>query len=370
VALGASVRHVLPNADWWPGKRVLVTGHSGFVGGWLTLWLSRLGAKVSGYSLPATDPSFYRSTGIERRLNGVAFADIRDAARLSECFRQADPEIVFHLAAQPIVRNGYLQPSTTFSTNIIGTVNVLEGCRGLRRVGSIVIFTTDKVYENDQSGASLTEDDRLGGSDPYSASKAGAELVAAAYRRSYFQAGPGDAAVVTVRAGNILGGGDWAPNRLVPDAMRAFSNDQELVVRRPDARRPWQHVLDCVRGLLVLAQEAPRFKKPDCAIGWNLGPPAAQTVPVRVIADQAARLWGRPARWRHEPEEAFTEAQSLVLSAEKAARDLGWRCLWDIARTMQLTIAWYRAAQNGASVLELSEEQIGQHESDARAGAT
>jgi CDP-glucose 4,6-dehydratase len=360
----------LPSGDWWRGKRVVVTGHTGFVGGWLSLWLTRLGAVVSGYALPATMPSFFAATGLKSRLHTSVEGDIRDLATLSEFMRRSKPEIVFHLAAQPIVRIAYEEPHATFATNVMGTVNVLEACRGLDSLTHLVVFTTDKVYENDQSAHPFGENERLGGREPYSGSKVGAEWATASYWDCYFRRQKTRPVVVTSRAGNIIGGGDWALSRIVPDAVRAFSDKRALVVRRPNARRPWQHVLDAVRGLLLLAERTSWFDRPGAQIGWNFGPPAAQAVSVATIADHAVRIWGDGASWRHEPDDGFSEGEILILSAAKAARELGWSCAWNIERTMEQAIRWYRGVHGGASALDLSERQIEEHVADVRASVT
>jgi CDP-glucose 4,6-dehydratase len=347
-----------------------VTGHTGFIGGWLSLWLTRLGANVSGYALAAAQPSMYEAVELCRRLSASQQGDIRDGEALSAFMHKANAEIVFHLAAQPIVRTAHIDPVSTFSTNVVGTANVLEVCRNLAALHRIIVFTTDKVYENDQSGTPFVESDRLGGHDPYSASKVGAEFVAASYRDCYFRRQPMPPAISTCRAGNIIGGGDWAADRLVPDAVRAFQDRRELVVRRPNARRPWQHVLECVRGTLLLAERNHSLDAMDPQIGWNLGPQASQIVPVSVIADHAARLWGGDVSWRHEPDATLLEAEILVLSAQRAEKELGWRCVWNIERTMERTIQWYRHVLDGAPTLELSERQIADYEADVRASAT
>lgn len=355
----------LPQSAWWRGRRVLVTGHTGFVGGWLCTWLDALGARVSGYSLPApTEPSFFELTGIASLLERSVTGDVRDAAALAAAIAAGEPQVVFHLAAQPIVREAFREPVATFATNVMGTVNLLEACRRGPGPERIVVFTTDKVYRNDQSGRPFEEGDRLGGNEPYSASKAAAEWVAAAYWETYLRRAQPGTALATVRAGNIVGGGDWACERLLPDAMRAFAAGRPLVLRSPGSTRPWQHVLDAVRGTLLLAERMPA---PDAAaaLAWNLGPPAEEVHSVGEVADEAVRAWGEGASWRHEPDASIPESRALVLSSARAQRSLGWRCRWGLRDAVGRSVAWYRAAERpDAALLDFTRSQIEEHAAD------
>jgi CDP-glucose 4,6-dehydratase len=262
------------------------------------------------------------------------------------------------------VREAHRDPAATFSTNVMGTLQVLEACRGRAALETLVAFTTDKVYRNDGTGRAFEEDDRLGGSEPYSASKAACDLTIGAYWESYFRASPTTVAVV--RAGNIVGGGDWGADRLLPDAIRAFVAGRPLVLRHPDATRPWQHVLDAVRGTLLLAEHDASEETSAEDIAWNLGPPAASETRVADVADIAARAWGEDASWRHERDDAIPEAKRLRLSSGKAAERLGWRCAWDAARSVKESVAWYKAHMSGCDVMDLTERQIAAHVADAR----
>ena len=355
----------IPRASWWRGRRVLVTGHTGFVGGWLATWLEALGARVSGLALPPpTTPSFFASTGLERIFAKSVIADVNDAPAVARAVAETDPQVVFHLAAQPIVRDAFREPVRTFATNVMGTVHLLEACRLARSLERVVVYTTDKVYRNDQSGRAFVEGDSLGGNEPYSASKAGAEMAVAAYRDSYFRGAAGAPAVAVVRAGNIVGGGDWARDRLLPDAMRAFGERRPLVLRAPRSTRPWQHVLDAVRGTLVLAEREGE-RAPAGEIAWNLGPAAGAVHAVAEVADAAARTWGEGAAWREERDEEIPESRALVLSSVRAARELGWRCRWDLERAVTESVAWYRAAHDGRDLAALTRAQIDSHVAEA-----
>ena len=284
------------NGDFWRDKHVLVTGHTGFMGGWLTVVLGELGARVIGYALaPPTAPCFFEAVGLSAVLDEDTRADVRDLAKLSAVIRNHKPEIIFHLAAQPLVREAFRQPVETFDVNVMGTVKLLEAVRNVDSVRSVIVVTTDKVYENLELDWEFRENDRLGGREPYGVSKAGAELVVDAYRQSFLA--PGNVGVATVRAGNIIGGGDWAAERLVPDIVRAFSAGATLAVRNPAATRPWQHVLEPLRGCLMLAEAL--FDDPArFAGGWNFGAAREDQRPVSWIVEYCARQWGEGARWK------------------------------------------------------------------------
>jgi CDP-glucose 4,6-dehydratase len=359
--------HPVPDPGWWRGRKVLVTGHTGFVGGWLCAWLARLEARVAGFALePPTMPSFFALAGVAARLAKDERGDVNDAARVHAAVRAFAPEVLFHLAAQPIVRDGYRDPVGTFATNVMGTVHVLEACRAAPSLERIVVYTTDKVYRNDQSGRAFAEDDRLGGNEPYSASKSAAEWAVAAYWESYFRRASPRPMVATVRAGNIVGGGDWARDRLLPDAIRAFTSGEPLVVRSPASTRPWQHVLDAVRGTLLLAERNVARDEPAERLGWNFGPEPRDVHPVSAVAEVAARAWGSGAGWRHEPDASIPESRALVLSSARALDSLGWRCAWGLDRAIAESVAWYRAAlAGGVDLAALTARHIDAHGADA-----
>lgn len=323
------------------GRRVLVTGHTGFKGSWLSLWLTQLGAAVAGLSLPPNQPSHWTSLGlaIEERLG-----DLRDAAVARACIESVQPEMVFHLAAQSLVRASYDDPLATWSTNVMATANVLDACRHVGSVRAVVVVTSDKCYENREWPWGYREIDPLGGHDPYSASKAATELVAASYRRAFF-AVTGGPLLATTRAGNVIGGGDWAADRLVPDAMRAAMAHATLTVRAPDARRPWQHVLDCLAGYLTLGA---RLLEGDaaCAEAWNFGPVAADNWPVRDVLAAIATRWPE-VRWQPANAPERHEASLLLLDTAKARAKLRWRPVWDLATAVAHTTDWYLAFNQG-----------------------
>jgi CDP-glucose 4,6-dehydratase len=346
------------NTDFWRGRRVLVTGHTGFMGGWLTVVLKECGAIVSGYALaPPTQPSFFDMVGLGALLDSDCRADVRDLTRLAGAFHDRRPEIVFHLAAQPLVREAARQPVETFDVNVMGTVNVLQAARGAEGLRSIVVVTTDKVYDNQEWDWDYRESDRLGGREPYGVSKACAELVIDAYRQSFLSAN--GAGVASVRAGNIIGGGDWAAERLIPDIVRAFSSGETLTVRNPAATRPWQHVLEPLRGALMLA-EGLFTDQARYAGGWNFGPGREDQRPVSWIVESCARQWGDRARWRIDTGAKPYEAQHLGLTSSKAELHLGWKPLWPLSTALQHTLDWYRAMNAGRKMLEYTQSQVRQ----------
>jgi CDP-glucose 4,6-dehydratase len=351
----AAVEGLVITRDFWSGKRVLLTGHTGFKGGWLALWLQRLGAQVLGYSLPApTQPSLYETARISESIRDV-IADIRDLKRLEAVFREFSPEVVFHLAAQPLVRASYDDPVETYSTNVLGTVHVLESLRHARSVRSAVMVTTDKCYENRESAKGYRETDRLGGYDPYSNSKACAELAIDSYRKSFFD-GNGAVAIASARAGNVIGGGDWAADRLIPDLVRAVVAGKTLVLRDPKATRPWQHVLEPLAGYLMLAQrlwdEGERY-----AEAWNFGPLDEDAKTVEEVVAMAARAWGGGLKWRVDTGTHPRETRMLKLDCSKALAT-GWRPLLRVDQAVDWTIEWYRAWHGKRDVKALAHEQI------------
>jgi len=351
----AALESLVIARDFWSGKRVLVTGHTGFKGSWLALWLQRLGAQVMGYSLPApTQPSLFETARISESIQGV-IADIRDLARLKAVMREFSPGVVFHLAAQPLVRASYDEPVETYSTNVLGTVNVLEAVRQTASVRSAVIVTTDKCYENREAAAGYRETDRLGGHDPYSNSKACAELAVDSYRRSFFN-GAGTAAVASARAGNVIGGGDWAEDRLIPDLVRAAVAGKPLVLRYPKSTRPWQHVLEPLSGYLMLAERL-WDDRARYAEAWNFGPRNDDARTVEDIVALAARAWGGGLKWVVDAGLQPHETRMLKLDCSKAAA-AGWRPLLGAGEAVAWTIEWYRAWRDRRDVKALSFEQI------------
>ena len=345
---------------FWHGKRVLLTGHTGLKGGWLTLWLESMGAKVSGYSLPPpTEPSLCMVAGIEKSMASTR-EDVRNLAALKRCLEQSSPEVVFHLAAQALVRPSYQDPVDTYSTNVMGTVNLLEALRNCAGVRSVVIVTSDKCYENREWVWGYREDEAMGGYDPYSNSKGCAELVTAAFRSSFFnpeEYARHHVAIATGRAGNVIGGGDWAKDRLLPDIVRAIIAGQPVKIRNPAATRPWQHVLEPLSGYLDLAQhlyeEGPRFTG-----GWNFGPWDHDTKPVKSIVDEVTELWGDGARWEKDGLDHPHEARYLKLDCSKAHSLLGWRPKLRVETALAWTVDWYKAWRAGQDMRALSLKQI------------
>ncbi len=334
----------VPDAAFWSGKRVFVTGHTGFKGSWLTLWLNRLGAVVRGYALaPDSNPSMFEGLSIARLCDNVT-GDLRSRADLARAMAAFRPEVVFHLGAQSLVRVSYRNPVETFETNVQGTVNLLDACRMAPDLRAIVVVTSDKCYENREWNWAYRESDRLGGHDPYSASKACAELVVATYRHSYF-GGIGQSrvpALASARAGNVIGGGDWCVDRLIPDAARAFLRGGVVVVRNPSAVRPWQHVLEPLAGYLMLAR-ACYEQGAAFAEGWNFGPSGETLYPVSEVIETFASTWGDGRRWQHQSESnAPHEASLLLLDAGMANRRLAWRSHLPLPEALALTAAWYQ----------------------------
>lgn len=347
------------NRSFWRGKRVFLTGHTGFKGGWLALWLGEMGAEVHGYALaPFTDPSFYAVTGLAERLASSTIADIRDADRLRDALRAAAPEIVLHLAAQPLVRYSYAAPVETYAVNVMGTVNLFEAIRQVASVKAVVNVTTDKCYENRERSEPYVEDEALGGYDPYSSSKACSELVTSAYRRSFLAAQ--GIALGSARAGNVIGGGDWSADRLLPDFLRAIDAGQTLSIRYPNAIRPWQHVLEPLSGYLQLAERL-YIDKDAFAEAWNFGPEEADSKPVAWLVDRlCARVPG--AGWRHEEALQPHEAGTLKLDSSKARQRLNWHPRWMLEQALMHTVDWHLAWRDGADMRTFSLEQIAAYE--------
>ncbi|WP_447577566.1 CDP-glucose 4,6-dehydratase [Achromobacter kerstersii] len=340
---------------FWRGKRVLLTGHTGFKGGWLALWLHRLGAQVCGVALPpATDrPSLFDAAAIAS-VTDSHFCDIRDAGALAAIVRQARPEVVLHLAAQPLVRLSYREPLQTFDTNVMGTANLLDALRGLPDVRVALCITTDKVYRNEEWPHPYRESDALGGHDPYSASKAAAELVAACYRDAFLAAQ--GVALATARAGNVIGGGDWSEDRLLPDAVRAWQGQIALDIRSPNAVRPWQHVLEPLAGYLRLAEML--WTRPELAGPYNFGPPSQDTATVRDVVELARAAYGSGEVVYGQSAQGPHEAGLLALDTSRARSVLGVASRWSLAQGVVNTMQWYRALHEGADARALCDAQI------------
>lgn len=351
-------------STFWKGKRVLVTGHTGFKGSWLSLWLASLGAEVTGYALAEEgDPQLFHASGVDRDVQSV-ISDIRNREHLASAITIAKPEIIFHLAAQPLVRQSYTNPVETYEINVLGTVNLLEAVRNAvakgMRIRALINVTTDKCYENKEWEWGYRETDTLGGYDPYSSSKACSELVTASYRRSFFSPASYPVhglAIATARAGNVIGGGDASMDRLVPDCLRAFSNGQQVQIRSPRATRPWQHVLEPLSGYLMLAHRL--FEAgPDYAQAWNFGPGVESVVSVEKLVHMLSLMWGNGAEYDLDASLQPHEAHDLQLDSSRARRMLGWQPRWTVEKALEKTVEWQRCWLNKGDVRELCLKQI------------
>jgi CDP-glucose 4,6-dehydratase len=339
--------------DFWKDRRVFLTGHTGFKGAWLTLWLRQMGAHVTGLALdPPTQPNLF---DLARAGEGITDlrADIRDLGTIAEAVASAQPEIILHLAAQALVRTSYEEPVATFATNVMGTIHVLEAARKIHTVRAVVVVTSDKCYENHGWDRGYREDDPMGGFDPYSASKGCAELVTSAYRRSYFDG----LRVASARAGNVIGGGDWAKDRLIPDLVRAFQSGVRTSIRNPMATRPWQHVLEPLHGYLLLAERVWGGEKSACE-GWNFGPSETCTKSVGWMVDEAVRLWGESSSWEMDPAVHPHEAHTLSLDNRKAREKLGWQPHLSAEQALTWTLQWYRDLLSGSDAGQLVRRDI------------
>ena len=349
------------DSAFWNGKKVFLTGHTGFKGGWLSLWLASMGAKVTGYALaPNTTPSFFEVAKVAGDLGQSHIADIRDLEKLQKAMADAKPQIVIHMAAQPLVRYSYANPVETYATNVMGTVHVLESIRTLDCVRAAVIVTTDKCYENKEWAWGYRENEPMGGHDPYSNSKGCAELVTAAYRQSYFSPekyAKHKVAIASARAGNVIGGGDWSEDRLIPDAIKAFEAKEPLVIRNPLATRPWQHVLEPLSGYLVLAQALYQGGAQFDG-GWNFGPRDDDARTVQEVINLLIQNWGSLASWTQDQSEQPHEAHALKLDISKAHQYLHWTPRWCLEQAIEKIVQWQRGFQNGGNMKKLSQEQI------------
>jgi CDP-glucose 4,6-dehydratase len=355
----------------WQQRRVFLTGHTGFKGGWLALWLSRLGAQVRGYALdPETEPNLFQTASVGSVVEDVR-GDIRDYSRLAASLSEFAPEVVFHLAAQPLVRRSYQDPLGTYATNVMGTAHVLEAVRNAPSVRAVVCVTSDKCYENKEWVWPYRESDPLGGYDPYSSSKACSEIVSAAFRSSFF---PVDrlhehrVAVATVRAGNVIGGGDWSADRLIPDLIRGFQACLPVRIRRPKALRPWQHVLEPLHGYILLAEKL-LARQEQFASAFNFGPSNNEVWTVEKIADRMATLWGNGAAWITDPEPGEHEAVVLRLDASKAREELCWHPRLSIEAALSWTVEWFRACEQCAPMEKETLSQIAAYEAISRPDA-
>ena len=350
------------NREFWRGKRVFLTGHTGFKGGWLALWLADMGAEVHGYALaPPTNPNFFTAANLQARLARSTIADIRDAAALAQAMQAAQPDIVLHLAAQPLVRYSYVAPVETYAVNVMGTVNLLEAVRQIPSLRSVVNVTTDKCYENREWAWPYRENQAMGGFDPYSSSKACSELVTAAYRRSFLE--PAGKYLASARAGNVIGGGDWAADRLVPDFLRALDAGRALNIRSPLATRPWQHVLEPLSGYLMLAEKL-FTNGQGFAEAWNFGPEEADARPVQWIVENLCSQVPN-ASWRCDTSRQPHEANTLKLDSSKAKAQLGWRPRWSLQTAMGMTLAWHQAWKQRSDMANISAQQIQEYEAAA-----
>ena len=348
-------------ADFWRGKRVFLTGHTGFKGSWLSLWLESLGSGVTGFSLaPPTTPNLFEVANVARGMTSY-ISDIRDLSSLQKAMQEAKPEIVIHMAAQPLVRKSYSDPVETYATNVMGTVNLLESVRQTPSVKAVVVVTTDKCYENKEWPWGYRETEPMGGYDPYSSSKGCAELITAAYRRSFFQ--KHDIGVASARAGNVIGGGDWAEDRLVPDILKAFEENRAVSIRNPQSTRPWQHVLEPLSGYLTLAEhlyeQGQAFSE-----GWNFGPNDDDARPVQWIVEKLVSNWGKDASWQIDTGQHPHEANYLKLDTSKAKARLGWRPSWNLQTALQRITLWHRAWLGQEDMKKVCLSQIHQYSID------
>ena len=365
--MSSSTHYGNVESSFWYGKRVFLTGHTGFKGGWLSLWLYSMGAKVTGYALaPNTEPSFYEAADIQCTIEKSWIEDIRDLDKLSTAISAAQPEIVIHMAAQPLVRYSYENPVETYATNVMGTVNLLESIRHINSVRATIIVTTDKCYENHEWYWGYRENDPMGGYDPYSSSKGCAELVTSAFRQSFFSNSlypKHGNALASARAGNVIGGGDWSEDRLIPDALKAFQSGKNLLIRNPTATRPWQHVLEPLSGYLMLAQalyqDGAKF-----ASAWNFGPREQDVRSVKEVIEMLIEKTATSSKWEEDTCEKVHEAHCLKLECSKANQLLGWKPKWPLETTIQYITDWQKAFLSKENMQEISLKQITSYSSE------
>lgn len=353
------MREAYVDPMFWKDKKVFLTGHTGFKGSWLSLWLVSMGARVTGYALaPITKPNLFEILGINSLIEKSHIADIRDLENLKNAIKNAKPDIVIHMAAQPLVRYSYVNPVETYATNVMGTVHLLESMRLINTVRATVIVTTDKCYENQEWIWGYRESEPMGGFDPYSNSKGCAELVTSAYRQSYFSDANSINSVASARAGNVIGGGDWSADRLIPDAIKAFEINIPVQIRNPLAVRPWQHVLDPLSGYLILAQALYGKQGGEFASGWNFGPEEINTKTVEWVISEMAKNWGGDAAWMLDEKLQPHEAHLLKLDISKAKNILRWRPKIDISKCLKLTIDWEKSRLNQQNMHKITLDQI------------
>lgn len=354
---------VVIDPSFWKGRKVFMTGHTGFKGSWLTLWLNQMGAEVVGYALESpTEPSIFREAKVFRALSEHVDADICDANTFKVVMQSVKPEIVIHMAAQSLVRDSYIDPVRTYATNVMGTVNLFEAVRQTSSVKAVLNITTDKCYENKEWVWGYRENEPMGGYDPYSSSKGCAELVSSAYRQSFLN--DEGVALATARAGNVIGGGDWAKDRIVPDAIRAFINNKSLTVRNPMATRPWQHVLEPLSGYLMLCQQL--IQQPKIfSQAWNFGPNDEDAKPVSVLVSTMARQWGQGAQWCLDEGAHPHEARYLKLDCSKAKSELRWQPVWGLESALDATVQWYKTWHNKKDMHEFTLQQIQAYQATA-----
>ncbi|MHB8948154.1 MAG: CDP-glucose 4,6-dehydratase [Rhodoferax sp.] len=351
----------MTNPSFWRGKRVFLTGHTGFKGSWLSLWLQSMSAELHGLALEApTTPNLFTVAQVANGMASHTIGDIRDLVTVQKAMQASQPDIVIHMAAQPLVRLSYAEPVETYATNVMGTVHVLESARHTSSVKAIVVVTTDKCYENKEWLWGYREDEPMGGHDPYSNSKGCAELVTSAYRSSFLQSS--GIAVASARAGNVIGGGDWAADRLVPDILRAFEQNQPVIIRNPHATRPWQHVLEPLSGYLTLAEHLYTDGQ-AFAEGWNFGPKDDDAQPVQWIVEHMVNSWGNGASWQQDGGVHPHEANYLKLDISKAKARLDWQPCWALQAALQASVHWHQQWLAGANMQAVTLDQINQYQS-------